>query len=279
VAFEVIADEASPQEDVVIEAASDSGSTRESLFVISSGSLHLRVPQKLTVTPGSRVRFTADAADDNGLPVSVTVTGKPNGSEFDTTTGRFEWIPAEQDLGTREISFTATNSLGFTLTKGISVGVVSSRPILAALRNGAGFGAMAACSPGTLATLVGTSLARRDTAEITRVLVNGAEASVVGASSEQVEFLCPRLAPGTPLRISVEIGDQASNEVRAVIQEAAPGLISVDGSGIGQGLIVHARGLAALPRFDRVVMPAATGDAITLFATGINCAEGFHDAD
>jgi len=38
-------------------------------------------------------------------------------------------------------------------------------------------------------------------------------------------------------------------------------------------MILHAHGLAALPRFDRAGMPVSAGDTITLFATGIDCAE------
>jgi len=37
--------------------------------------------------------------------------------------------------------------------------------------------------------------------------------------------------------------------------------------------VIHARGLAALPRFGRAGMPAVPGDEITLFATGISCTE------
>jgi uncharacterized protein (TIGR03437 family) len=61
------------------------------------------------------------------------------------------------------------------------------------------------------------------------------------------------------------------------MEKTAPGLFILDNSGSEFGLVLHARGLAALPRFDRGGMPASVGDAITLFATGINCDES-HDA-
>jgi hypothetical protein len=38
-------------------------------------------------------------------------------------------------------------------------------------------------------------------------------------------------------------------------------------------MILHALGLAALPRFERAGMPVAAGDAITFLATGIACDE------
>ena len=106
-----------------------------------------------------------------------------------------------------------------------------------------------------------------------RVLVNGTSAPVIRASSQQVDFVCPQLPPGTPLTVSLEAGNRSSNELRTVMENTAPGLFLLDNSGGGLGLILHARGLAALPRFDRAGMPASAGDAITLFATGINCDE------
>jgi len=267
--FEVSADEAGPQESVTIEAHSDSGSASESLLVISAGSIHLRAPKTLIATPDSPVRFTVDAVDDQGLPVSVAVANQPKGATFDPASGLFEWIPATKELTSAEVLFTATNSLGFTQTKTVDIRVVASRPSLAGLRNAVGPGAVAACSPGTLATLVGTSLAGSGSAM--RVLVNGTSASVIRASNEKVDFLCPQLAPGTPLTISLETDGISSNEVPAAMETSAPGLFSLDGMGTGLGMVLHARGLAALPRFDRAGMPATAGDAITLFATGINC--------
>ena len=271
--FEVSADESGPQENVTIEAHSDSGSAAESLLVVSPGSIHLQAPKTLTATPESPVRFTVSAADEQGLPVSLAVAGKPSGATFDPASGLFEWIPAGQELGSTEVSFTAANSLGFTQTKTVNIKVVASRPILTGLRNAAGSGAVAACTPGALTALVGTSLAGFNSTGTVRVLVNDASAPVIRASSEQVDFLCPQLAPGTPMAISVAAGDLTSNEVRTVMQKAAPGLFSLDGSGNGLGMVVHLGGLAALSRFDRVGMPATAGDAITLFATGMDCTQ------
>ena len=273
VRFEVSSDKTSPPGNVMIEARSDTSDARVTLQLASSETLHLRLPQNLTATPRSPVRFKVEAFDDQGLPSSVTVANKPSGAAFDPTSGLFEWIPADKDLGATEISFTAANSLGFATTKKVAIRVVPSQPILGGLRNAAGSGALAACSPGSLATLVGTSLAGSSSEDAVRVVVNGADASVVRASGERVDFLCPPLAPGTPLGISLEVGSQSSNEVQTVMQKTAPGLLSVDGSGTGLGIVVHARGLAALPRFDRVGAPALAGDAITLFATGVDCDE------
>jgi hypothetical protein len=206
------------------------------------------------------------------LPVSVAASGQPSGSVFDAQSGVFEWTPAEDNLGTHTIEFTATNSLGFTTTRSIDIDVVAARPALSRLRNGAGPGALAACTPGSLATLLGNSLAG-DSGAASRVLVNGVDATVVRASNRQIDFVCPALAPGASMAISVIAGRETSNELQTVMQESAPGLLTIDGSGSGQGLVAHARGLATLPRFGQEGMPAIAGEAITLLATGINCNE------
>jgi uncharacterized protein (TIGR03437 family) len=271
--FEVTTDPEGPQETVTIEAHSAAGTARESMLVTASGSLHLRVPQHLTATPGSPARFTANALDDQGLPVSMAVVTKPNDAAFDPNTGQFEWTPADRDLGTNRISLTAVNSLGLTTTKTVDIQVVAAQPTLSSLRNGSGVSALAACSPGAFASLIGTSLASAVSAGAARVFVNGTETSVLRASEDQVDFLCPALSPGTPLAISANVAGQASNELSAVMQKTAPGLLSVDGSGSGEGIVVHSGGFAGLPRFGRAATPLIAGDAITLFATGINCTE------
>jgi uncharacterized protein (TIGR03437 family) len=273
VRFEVSADEEASQENVTIQAQAGAAHAQASLLVVSQGSLHLRVPHRLTTTPGSPVRFNASAADEEDLPVSVTVAGMPAGARFETASGLYEWTPADRDLGPTEISFTARNSLDMTVTKTVTIYVVPAQPVLTQLRNGAGSGAVAACSPGALATLVGTSLAGSNPTARVRVLVNGNDASVIRASDRQVQFLCPALATGTPMAIAAEVGGRTSNQLRTVMRQTAPGLLSADGSGTGQGLVLHARGLAALPRFDRAGTPVVAGDAITLLATGIACDE------
>jgi hypothetical protein len=120
---------------------------------------------------------------------------------------------------------------------------------------------------------VGTAFVGTGSSGIPRVFVNGAETEVVRASGEQVDFLCPQFLPGTSFAISLEAGLNASNEIRSVMQRTAPGLLSVDGTGSGLGLVFHSGELAALPRYDRLAAPATAGEAITLFATGIGCEE------
>ena len=177
-----------------------------SLLLVPSGSLHVRVPRSVTTTPGSPVHFVATATDEQDQPLSLSVAGMPEGARFDPATGLYEWTPTDRDLGSSKISFSARNSLDAAVTKTVTVNVVSGEPVLRELRNGAGAGAVAACSPGALAALVGTSLAGSNTTDAVRVLINGSEASVTQISAEQVQFVCPALAPGSEMGMAVEVG-------------------------------------------------------------------------
>ena len=273
VRFEVSADEEASQENVTIEARAGSSRAQASLLLVPSGTLHVRVPRSVTATPGSPVHFVAAATDEQDLPLSLSVAGMPEGARFDLATGLYEWTPTDRDLGSSKISFSARNSLNSAVTKTVTVNVVSREPVLTELRNGAGSGAVAACSPGALGALVGTSLAGTNSTDAVRVLINGSEAPVTQVTDEQVRFVCPALAPGTEMGMAVEVGGHRSNELRTVMQQTAPGLFSVDGTGTGQGIAMHALGLAALPGFARAGMPAAAGDEITVLATGIDCGE------
>jgi uncharacterized protein (TIGR03437 family) len=269
--FEVHADDNGSLESVAIEAQAGQAVVRDSLLVLPAGRPHLRLPSSLTAMPGALIRFNATAVGDGGAPVPVSIANQPAAAAFDPVSGAFEWIPAERDLGKIEVTFNAADSHGIVVRQAVHVDIVPLRPTLSGIQNGAGPGAVAACSPGALATLIGTGLAGGLSGEATRVLVNRAEASVVRISGEQVDFLCPQFAPGVPLDISAEVNGQSSNEIHSIMQETSPGLLSTDGSGSGQGLIFHARGLAALPRHDRTGMPGVAGEPLTFYATGIRC--------
>jgi uncharacterized protein (TIGR03437 family) len=104
-----------------------------------------------------------------------------------------------------------------------------------------------------------------------RVRVNGETVAVPSASQEAVDFVCPALAGGTPLTVTAEVAGRVSDEFRTSMAESAPGLFSVSESPKAQGLVMHARGLSAIPRFDMDGSPAIPGETIRFYATGLNC--------
>ena len=279
VRFEVFADPEARQNNVTIEAASHLGSAQASLAVLSSGAPLLRVPSTRNTRIGSQVAFLATAVDAQDQPIPVSISGLPRGASFDPSTGEFAWTPADSDAGSATITFTATDWAGLKTTKAVQIHIISGQPVITGLRNGAGANAPAACSPGARMTLLGTFAAddRPAAAGDIGLRVNGESVQVVGASAAAVDFLCPSFSAGTPLSVTAEVAGRVSEEWRTLMEETAPGLFSANGSGTGQGLITHPRGLATLPRLEVDGTPAVAGDTVSLYATGINCSESSTD--
>src|SRR5262249_24180535 len=100
----------------------------------------------------------------------------------------------------------------------------------------------AICIPGGLATLMGTGFttqAPQSTVNTSlptqlagvQVQVNGQYARLLIASAQQINFLCPTLAPGTPLDITVVTeGAQLLRALMSSIQAAVPDLFTVPDS-------------------------------------------------
>ena len=141
------------------------------------------------------------------------------------------------------------------------------------------------CSPGAISSVSGWFLSDSETpftdrsgrsASLgeTRVLVNGAYAPILSASAGQVEFLCPALPAGTPLDIAVETPSGQSGALQTTMEETAPAIFTVDGSPQGHALAIRANSdeLAALPSFRYRARPALSGELVSVWATGIECA-------
>jgi hypothetical protein len=154
--FEVRADEQARQQNVVIEAKSSAGSAQESLAVLSSGAPLLRLPGTRSVKTGARVAFQVSAVDSQDLPVAVAGKDLPRGATLDPATGDFSWTPGDADLGSVDLLFSASDAAGQVSTGTVRVSVISGKPVISGMRNGAGTGALASCSPGARMTLLGT---------------------------------------------------------------------------------------------------------------------------
>jgi uncharacterized protein (TIGR03437 family) len=212
----------------------------------------------------------------------VFATSLPPDASFEAASGTFEWTPAATQQGVYELVFTGIDDTGQTETEHITLEVDSGAPRIDAVLHAATRSRDAACSPGSIATLEGRwltdgSTAADPTGTSTQlsglaVFVNGAPAHLLSASPDRVDFLCPRADPGSTLEIVADTPTGATPSIRTISRSLAPGIFSVDGAGSGQGSILHARSskLAAIrnPRVD--AEPALRGDAIVVYATGLN---------
>jgi uncharacterized protein (TIGR03437 family) len=275
--FEVAADPEATEESATLEARVGENTVRESLAVVSSGP-HLLAPSRVAGTPATAVRFRVSATG----AATITAAGLPRESVFDANTGTFDWIPPAADLGEHEISFIATDAQGARTGRTVVVYVGTGAPVVTQLRNAAGG---AVCSPGAIGSISGWFLSRGDASFTdwsgrsgslgeTRVLVNGAYVPILSASTDQVEFLCPALPARTPFDIAVETPSGQSSFLQTTMEETAPAIFTVDGSPQGQALAIRSNSaeLAALPNSRMRARPALSGELVSVWATGIECA-------
>ncbi len=138
-----------------------------------------------------------------------------------------------------------------------------------------------ACSPGGLASLLGTGLTGRAAERPTsfplpatlggvQVLVNGLAAPLMLVSDAQVNFQCPMLAEGSKLQIRLESESGAyAAPVETIMQAAVPVVFQFDAG---------KRGLVTIAGSDEIAMektegiasrPAKHGEVLTIFASGL----------
>ena len=283
VRFEIEADPAAPDGASILEARIGSVSVQHSVDLQSSDAPRLAAPAEAAVKIGSPFSLTVTAVDPQGLEVHLGATGLPVGATFDPANGVLQWTPSDHDLGMHEIGITAVNALGVSATETVKLYVDSGLPVITEIENGAGSGAPAGCSPGSIASIRGRSLLTGDDAAYdaagsdslsgTRVLVNGIPTRILFASVSRVDLLCPAVMAGTPLAISVETAAGKSNELQTAMRESVPGLFTIGGAGTGQALAVQegSLDLAAIPNARFGAKPAVAGDILSFRATGIGC--------
>jgi uncharacterized protein (TIGR03437 family) len=97
-----------------------------------------------------------------------------------------------------------------------------------------------------------------------QVLVDGQPAAVLSSSAQSILAVLPAdFKPDGASQVAVSSGGVLTNPILMPDKPGAPGIFSVDGSGVGQGYILNADGTQ-----NGASNPAATGSIITIFATG-----------
>jgi uncharacterized protein (TIGR03437 family) len=159
--------------------------------------------------------------------------------------------------------------------------VDSGTAVVTRVVNAASRSEAAACSPGTIASLEGrwlvegqaTSDPTGHSTELsgTMVRVNGLDVPILSVSNSRVDFLCPAVVPGSTLQIALQTLTRVAQPIQTVSQQTAPGIFSLDGSGTGQGIVVHS-GTATMvmtPNYQYLSRAAVPDDLVTIYATGI----------
>jgi uncharacterized protein (TIGR03437 family) len=281
VRFQASAGALSPRQTASITVHDGTFSLSQAIDVLPSSAPVLTLPGHRFARFGQAVEFTVAAADPSGLPSILMAANIPKGASFDAASGRFAWTPDPSQAGQFDITFTATNSAAVPATGHVLIEVGSGRPFISAIRNAASQ-EPAGCSPGAVATLTGSWLSAHEQTggdasgasmqlAGARVTVNNVDVPILAASAERIDFLCPEAQPGARLSISVETEDGRA-AIQTMMQPPAPGILSRDRSGSGQGLVTFSGTslLAASRTHEAVGQPAQAGDALTIIATGMD---------
>jgi uncharacterized protein (TIGR03437 family) len=97
-----------------------------------------------------------------------------------------------------------------------------------------------------------------------QLVIGGSVVPAISMTSTQITAIVP---PGVPMGaavVTVQSGGSASNPVVVPVTATAPGLFSANGNGYGQAYILNKDGTLNTPS-----NPAAPGDKITIYATGV----------
>ena len=138
-----------------------------------------------------------------------------------------------------------------------------------------------ACSPDAIATVVGSGFTNQTPQAAAgpswplqlagvQLNVNDQPAPLLYASDTLIHFQCPALAPGTELRIVV--GPDSAHPpaaVSAIMQEATPGVYTLDDAQQGSVLIAGTDLVASANSISRPGRPAMKGEYISIYADGL----------
>ncbi|HEY1337080.1 MAG TPA: LamG-like jellyroll fold domain-containing protein [Bryobacteraceae bacterium] len=278
--FQAEVDRAAAGRAVTIEAAAGEAIARDTILVQPADAPVVTVPGKQFVRVGEKLEFAVAAADPAGLAVRLWAQGLPEGASFDPQSGRFEWLAQPGQAGLRRVTFAAVNAEGKAASADVAI---EAGPGLPVVDDAKAF----ACSPGAIATIAGKWLAPAGTIRSDPtggdkamagvfVWVNGFSQPIIFVSQSRVSFVCPNLAPGSPLSLAVATPAGTSEPVSVTMQAASPEILALDVAGRDQGMISYpGSDEIAMPRNFRVpAHPAQPGDRILIWATGLGSAAG-----
>jgi uncharacterized protein (TIGR03437 family) len=243
----------------------------------------LTVPGRQLAIYGSRLSFNVTASSGLGNTLYLSTASLPQGAFFNGSSGTFVWTPNFSQKGSWTISFSAIDLHGNTATKSVSIEVGDGKPKIDRVVQAAGNASGPVCIPGSLAAIYGSWLSSSVASDPTggslaltgtQVSFNGKYAAVVYASPAELIVVCPA---ATSANVIVETASGRSLPVNVQIQDKAPGIFTVDGSGKGQASASIQGGfLIAAPRnYLYAAEPAQPGDQLAIAVTGLDSNPSF----
>jgi uncharacterized protein (TIGR03437 family) len=249
-----------------------------------------------TVSKAPRIDSVSPAGLPGSGPVMVTVRGSNFGADALVRWNGTDRVPTRVDASTLRITLSAADvakpgratilvfqpSAGAGLSNSVNVPVGPAPGFTPAGVASAATLATSPVVPGSIGSLVGTSLAAEAVAAGTPPLpytlgavtveFNGIPAPLYYVSPTQINFQTPWELEGFDrATLTVTNGTLTSGQIEVRVATAAPALFSADGKGSGQGAILIAgTGVVAAPEgaFPGS-RPAARGDFLEIYATGL----------
>ena len=160
-------------------------------------------------------------------------------------------------------------------------GLTSRRAAQAELANPLTRELEAACTPGGWAALIGTGFTGQEPQRSTsiplpmtlagaRVDINGEPAPMLFASPEQVNFQCPQLDPGSPLRVQITTESKGTwPAIETTMNKVAPAIFTLQGTDHAVVQIAATGQLVGDLDADGVARRAQEGEHVRIYATGL----------
>jgi len=98
----------------------------------------------------------------------------------------------------------------------------------------------------------------------TQLLIGGVAVPAISSTATTITAVMPQSVPNGAAEFQVQSGGASSNQVLIPVGVTSPGIFAQGGAGYGQGYILNKDGTLNTP-----TNPAAPGDPITIFATGV----------
>ncbi|HVO96549.1 MAG TPA: putative Ig domain-containing protein [Bryobacteraceae bacterium] len=279
--FQVIGGVVAQNLNALISAAAGNSTVQATVAVNGGNPPALSVPAQVGGQTTTAIQFTVSAQDAYSLPVTLLASGLPAGATFDGKTGAFLWTPTTTQMGTFAVTISAADTAGLSSFKTAVINVTSNQATILGLYNAASLTMDQTCSPGSLATLVGYNFTSANPPFPNQapwptqlggvqVMVNGSATPLLAVTSEQVNFQCPNLTPGTVLTITLETTNTVSPPpIQATMVETTPALFAINASGQGAVLIAGTNILAMPPTDGIPSRPAQVGEYLAIYANGL----------
>lgn len=140
-------------------------------------------------------------------------------------------------------------------------------PLIREIRNGASLLRTETVSPGELVDLIGVNLT--SDAQAPAVSIGGIPAKVISSAGDMVSIQAPLDLPVGPAELVLQRDEQASVTYKVGVIPTSPGLFTVEGDGVGLGLVYHASDMSAVTQDN----PAKAGETLRVLGTGFGTAQ------